>query len=212
MPPRLQSLRVTLSAEVKSLSTSATVPLSYSETFELNSIDLTDHLEDLHLARFGENYIIEVLGKTGEPKADRPVQLALKHREFREPVTLTLKSDATGRVQLGKLADIQQLTATNGLGVSHTWPLPLSQASYPALVHGIVGNTVTLPYTGTAQAPQRNELALFEIRGAAIRADRFQALSLQNGLITITGLEAGDYDLLLKRQGTRVRIRMAVGT
>ena len=54
--------------------------------------------------------MIELLGRTGEPKPDRPVQLALKHRDFKEPVQATLKTDAAGRVNLGPLADIVSVT------------------------------------------------------------------------------------------------------
>src|SRR5260221_9698814 len=51
-----------------------------------------------------------------EPKPDRPVQLAFKHREFRELVRATLKTDAQGRVHLGPLADIVNVSATGPEG------------------------------------------------------------------------------------------------
>ena len=93
-------------------------------TFALNEIDKTDKIEDLHLARFGADWVIELLGRTGEAKPDRPVHLALKHRDFKEPVSVTLKSDPQGRVRLGPLPDIVSVTATGPEGTSHTWPLP----------------------------------------------------------------------------------------
>ena len=36
--------------------------------------------------------MFELLGRTGEARPDRPVQVAVKHREFKEPVRATLKS------------------------------------------------------------------------------------------------------------------------
>ena len=38
--------------------------------------------------------------------------LALKHRDFKQPVDVSLKSDARGRILLGPLNDITNLTAT----------------------------------------------------------------------------------------------------
>ena len=101
VPSRLASLTVSLQAKVKSLSLGKDIELAAAETFALNGISRTDKIEDLHLAKFGDDYVIELLGRTGEAKPDRPVQLTLKHREFREPVNVLLKSDAQGRVKLG---------------------------------------------------------------------------------------------------------------
>src|SRR4029077_13967148 len=90
VPSRLASLNVTLQAKVKSLSQNKTLDLASSDTFTLNEIERTDKTEDLHLAKFGGDYVIELLGRTGEQKADRAVQLALKHRDFRQPVQTVL--------------------------------------------------------------------------------------------------------------------------
>ena len=47
--------------------------LSAGESFALNAIDKTGKVEDLHLVRSGSSYLLELRGKTGEPRADRPV-------------------------------------------------------------------------------------------------------------------------------------------
>src|SRR5262249_13167640 len=60
-------------------------------------------------------------------------------------------------------------------------------------------------------APARAEFALFEMRGATIHADRFDALGIKEGMLELRGLAAGDYDLWLKRAGERLRIRVVDG-
>ena len=110
VPPRTASLHIALTAKVKSLSTGKTIDLATGQSFPLNGIDRSDKTEDLHFAKFGAEYVIELLGRTGEAKADRPVQLAIKHRDFREQVNVTLKTDAKGRLNLGRLTDITSLT------------------------------------------------------------------------------------------------------
>ena len=211
VPPRLASISIALSAKVKALSTQQTVDLSAAQSFALNGIDKTDKIEDLHLAKFGPDWVIELLGRTGEPKPDRPVHLSLKHREFREPVSVTLKTDARGRVLLGSLADIVAVTATGPENTSHTWPLTTDRHTYRQVVHAKAGDTVSLPYLGTAAQPTRDEFALFAVRGETIRADRFDALAVANGMLELRGLAAGDYDLYLKRTGERIRVRVVAG-
>jgi hypothetical protein len=208
VPPRLANISITLTAKVKALSTQQTLDLSASRTFALNGIDVTDKIEDLHLAKFGPDWVVELLGRTGEPKPDRPVRLSLKHREFREPVAVTLKTDGRGRVTLGPLADIAAVTATGPENTSHTWPLTPDRHTYRQIVHAKAGDTINLPYFGAAS---REDVALFAVRGETIRADRFDALAVANGMLELRGLAAGDYDLYLKRTGERVRIRVVAG-
>jgi hypothetical protein len=211
VPPRLASLNLTLHAKVKSLSLNKSLDLADSKLFALNEIDRTDKTEDLYLAKFDTDYVIELLGRTGEPKADRAVRLALKHRDFRQPVQTVLKTDPQGRVRLGALADIASLTATGPEGTAHTWSLPLDRHTYRQLVHAKAGETVALPYLGAATKPARDELALFEMRGDVIQADRFEALGIKDGVLELHKLAAGDYDLWLKPSGERIRIRVVHG-
>ena len=70
---------------------------------------------------------------------------------------------------------------------------------------------IALPYLGLAGKPTQDELALFEMVGDTIRADRFEALAIQDGMLELRGLPAGDYDLWLKRSGERIRIRVVDG-
>ncbi|OWK38438.1 hypothetical protein FRUB_07558 [Fimbriiglobus ruber] len=210
VPARLAALNVTLTAKVKSLATGQPVNLAASQTFALNEIDRTDKIEDLHFARFGDEFVIELLGRTGEAKPDRPVALSLKHRDFKQQVHVTLKSDARGRVVLGPLADIDTVTATGPEGTSHTWSPPTDHHTYAAAAHAKVGEAIAFPYFGS-MPPARSEVALFEVRGDTIRADKFDALAVKDGMLELRGLAAGDYDLWLKRQGERVRVRVTDG-
>jgi hypothetical protein len=211
VPARLAALKIALHAKVKSLSQNKTLDLAAEESFALNLIDKTESTEDLHLARFGADYVIELLGRTGEAKADRAVQFAFKHRDFRQPVQTTLKSDSLGRVRLGVLTDIVSVTATGPEGTAHTWALPFDRHTYRQLVDARAGDVVTLPYLGSAAKPARDELALFEMRGDVVRADRFDALSIKDGMLELRDLAAGDYDLWLKHTGERIRIRVVDG-
>lgn len=211
VPARLHALSITLTAKVKSLSSGKPVDLATSQGFSLNEIDRTDKIEDLHLARFGADYTIELLGRTGEAKMDRPVQLRFKHREFKEEILATLKSDPKGRINLGPLVDIVTVSATGPEGIAHKWTLSTDAHTYRSVMHAKSGDTIVVPFLGTAAKASRDDLALFNVRGDDIRVDQFEALALQEGRVVIKGLAAGDYDLWLKRTGEKIRIRVVDG-
>ena len=211
VPPRLAQLQFSLQAQVQSLSQNKKIDVAATETFQLNGIDPTDKIEDLHFAKISDQYALEIRGKTGEAKADRPVQISLKHRDFTEPVVVMLQTDAAGRIRLGLLPDIVAITATGPNGTSRTWNLLPDRHAYPQTLHGLVGRPLTVPYMGPSAEPARAELSLLERRGDAFLRDRFDALSLRNGLLQIQGLPRGDYDLLLRATGQRIHVRLTSG-
>ncbi|MCA9154156.1 MAG: hypothetical protein KDA38_05190, partial [Planctomycetales bacterium] len=54
-------------------------------------------------------------------------------------------------------------------------------------------------------------VSFLELRGDTFIADRFDALSIDGGILRVAELPPGDYDLLLKRSGARMRIRLTDG-
>jgi hypothetical protein len=211
VPGRLSSLRFSLTAKVKNLSQGRTITLQAGHSVTLNQIDKTDKIEDLHFTNIDGRYVVDLLGRTGEPKADRPVQFSIKHRDFKRPVAVTLESDERGRVLLGPLADIAWVKATTPAGTAHTWNLLSDAHTYHHEVHGVAGQSVRIPYMGAKNAPTRDEISLLELRGGTFLADRFESVSIKNGQLQISNLPRGDYDLLLKQSGERIRLRFAAG-
>ncbi|MBX3400732.1 MAG: hypothetical protein KF873_18515 [Gemmataceae bacterium] len=212
VPARTASIAVQLVSTVKNLATDKSIMMAAGQTFALNGIDATDKIEDLHFAKFGEEYVVELLGRSGEAKPDRAVQVRIKHRDFKEPVNVSLKTDAMGRVKLGSLPDIATVTATGPEGVSHSWTLATNRHTYRQALHAKAGDVVSVPYLGSLAQPSRAELALFEVKGGTIRADKFDSLAIANGRVELRGLAPGDYDLYLKSQNEKVRVRIVEGT
>ena len=211
VPPRLSKIQFALTAKVQNLSQNKKVDLAVGEEFQLNGIDKTEEIKDLHLTNFGGQYVLELLGKNGEPRPHQAVHVTLKHRDFRRPVEVDLQTNEGGQVLLGPLGDVDQLTAAGPVKSPRTWPLRGDRHSFPAVLHAQAGATLEVPYPGAATAPQRAELSLLELRGGQPVADRFDALKLSDGMLLISDLPAGDYDLLLKRVGVRIRIQIAAG-
>jgi len=211
VPQRAVEITFTLRAKVHSLTRDEKVDLADSQTFRLNGIDKTEKVHDLHLLRADGGYVLELRGKTGEPRSALPVHLTVKHRAFRDPVHATLRSDENGQVHLGELDDIAHVTARGPAGTQHTWHLPTPEHSYPPAVHARAGETVHVPYMGEAEKPRRDELSLLELRGGTFVADRFEHLAIRDGFVVIGKLPRGDYELLLKDRGVRIAIHVAAG-
>jgi len=211
VPARLRALAVTLTAKVRNLSSAKQIDLSASQSFTLNTIEQTDKVEDLHFAKFGNDYVIELLGRSGEAKPDRPVQLQFKHREFKELIQSTLKTDVQGRINLGPLVDIVTVHAHGPEGIDHAWNIAADRHTYRQVIHAQPHEAVSLPYLGTEAKPTHEEFALFEVLGNTIRSDKFDALTIKDGMLELNGLSAGDYELHQKRTGGRIRIRVADG-
>ena len=211
VPQRLSQIRFELKAKVQNLSQNKKLDLAVQEAFTLNQIDQTEKVEGLHLLRVAGDYVVDLLGKTGEAKADRPVRFTLKHRDFREPVQVTLQTDPQGRVRLGPLADIVSVTATGPEDVAQTWTLARDQHTYHQTLHGTEGQPLEVPYQGNGKKTARDQVSLLELRADSFVVDRFEALAIDGGMLRIAKLPRGDYDLWLKRDNQRTRIRIAAG-
>ncbi|MCI0703870.1 MAG: hypothetical protein L0241_22665, partial [Planctomycetia bacterium] len=112
---------------------------------------------------------------------------------------------------LGWLTDIMSVTATNPEGITHSWNLLSDRHTYRQLIHANAGDSIMVPYLGTKAIPSRDEVALFEVRGETIRADKFDSIVIGKGMLELRKLPPGDYDLWLKRSGEKIRIRVADG-
>ena len=225
VPARLSSLTFTLSAQIKKHSEGGRqIDLSASDTITLNGLDRTDKIESLNLAKTNGTYVLELRGKTGEAKPSRPIQISMKHRDFRLMHQVTLKTDATGRITLGPMTDIVAVTAVNPENSPQTWNLRADQHTWPLVVHGQVGTTISVPFLNRGglnldvvppkaneSKATREELSLLEVRNGVFVADRFEHLSLKNGFVVLSKLTPGDFDLFLKSSGTQIRVRVTEG-
>ncbi len=211
VPQRLVRIHFALSAKITQFITGTKTDVVATDAFSLNGIDRTEKMEDFHLLKSEDKYILELRGRTGEPSASRPVALALQHRDFRDAVNVVLKTDPQGRIALDTLSGIRSFTARGPEGTAHTWSLLGDRHTYARTVHGRVGDPITLPYLGSKQEVSRGELSLLQLSGGTFGVDRFDHLSLKEGLVVIAGLPAGDYDLLLKATATHVALRVTDG-
>src|SRR6185369_13059171 len=150
--------------------------------------------EALYLAHTAGGWVVSALGKTGEPRAHRPVTIGLLHRWAWTQVNCELATDEQGRAVLGPLPGARRITATLG-GLTQTWELD-DPPPRPLPRHVIAGSDVIvhLPASRTAQ-DVLHRASLVELR-ANVPARHAQAtFEPLAGAIAIRGLPAGEYQL-----------------
>ena len=208
VPEDLAQLNFTLKAKVQNLSQNKKIDLARAEQYTLNKIDTTEKVEDLHLSYVDGGYVLRLLGKTGEPRADRPVHLELKHRDFREKVHVVMQTDAKGTISLGVLRGIDSATAKGPEGTAHIWNPSRDRQAYPNTLHAPAGRPIDIPYLGKEKEAARDEVSLLETRGQTFCKDWFRSAEIKDGFLRITKLPPGDYDLLLKGPNAHLQLRV----
>ncbi len=212
VPERLASVSVELRAKIGKISAGGgRQDLVTARDFEVNSIDRTEHIADAHLSRIDGVWVLEVLGKTGEALPDRAVRVRLKHRDFTQLQEFPLKTDQQGRVALTTLSGHERIEVSGDGLPPRSWDLARYQGfnRLPASINAKVGEPVRVPVTfAGGEALDPADFALLETRSGAFVADVFAKAVLRDGLLEITGLTAGDYELFLRRTGERVVVRV----
>jgi hypothetical protein len=208
VPERLASLRVTLRGKLKNLAGDDVQLAGGTNTFAVNGIDATPMTSGVLLLPTRDGYVLEARGKDGEPKAGIPCALEVAHRDYRETVKVTLQTDERGRIQLGTLPDVASVRVSSAAGFAGLFPLrDAVDSTLPASLQAAFGETLRLPYAGTAPAPTRAEFSLL-----GTERDEFSHLAIADGLLELRGLEPGDYQLLLHERGAEIPVRITRGT
>lgn len=149
-----------------------------------------------------------MLGKNGEPQDDVTVRFIFAHMYMNKRFESgNLLTDTEGRITLGPLNGVYQLTATansvNGQQ-SMNWTLSTKQeiVSYPTMINILEGESVEIPFTGTRFDENTFALIRTSNQSTVISNNFKNAKFLKkdgfiNGNIQISGLPAGTYDIKL---------------
>jgi hypothetical protein len=191
--------------------------LSSSRSYAINAIDQSSSIRSLYLEHSAEGYRIEVRGKNGELCPHVVVRIGAQHRGLASPKHRTLQANAAGTITLGALDEIRWLEADLEGAPTARWELsgPRAQA-LPSHVNAIAGEVLELPWPGE-RTFTRQDFALFGLRAEGGRPsedrtqDRFDAISVAEGLLRIEGLKPGWYRLYFKGSARYHQIFVADG-
>ena len=177
VPADLLKLTLTLRGTVTPATGGDPLKLSDEATYQINS--------DLKLARVGTaffsptatGHLLEVRGRNGEPLPSRAVTLTCNRFDYKPHVTLQLRTDSNGRIDLGKLDTIDYLEAT-GPDIAETLYGPQSRLlDYTSSLQLPALSEIRLPLEKPAAAPDHLELSLLETIDKQPVRDHFDKLS-----------------------------------
>jgi hypothetical protein len=210
VPDRLAELTATLRGKVELLTKGGEKQeLSATRTWTVNGIDKTEATHDGHLSRFGDNYVFELLGKNGEPVADQQVVFSLRRQGFTHHETIPLRTDDRGRVALGSLEGIRNVQTQLPNGRKNAWDLEDFARTWPEVIHAPAGEVIRVPWD---DALTPGAVSLLELRGGVFVADRMPAVKRVGAFLELTGLEPGDYSLVLRQFATQaIHLRITAG-
>ncbi|MCB9896749.1 MAG: hypothetical protein H6825_01970 [Planctomycetes bacterium] len=215
VPEGLVQLSVSLGGKVQRMVDGEPVALvSSEETFPVNGIDRGPRTSQRLLSRTALGWTLDVLGKNGEPLADRAQRLVLQPRDFTDAVEVSLKTDARGRVTLGALDEIESLRVRDDGSDGDLWTLDREHATHPRRLQGVATRPlrVTLPpRDGRMPKLDRSLASLIELRDGEYHTDRFQHLALVDGMLELRDLPAGDYLLVLHGDREHIDVRITAG-
>ena len=208
VPDRLTNLTATLRVKVKVASQGGkTIELTDSRTFRVNEVLRGDLVGDLYLSMIDNRYRVEFLGRNAEPLGGQNLNVTFTHRNFKNQRSVTLKTIESGGVDLGPLAEISEIRVQGPGGQARFWTLYDDRRDHQGLITASSDQELKIPFIGSLK---REEVALFSAQKQGFVLDEFKRLKLNDGFLTAK-LPAGDYQLLLKASGQRIKILVGDG-
>ncbi|MGC4017212.1 MAG: hypothetical protein QM755_22270 [Luteolibacter sp.] len=190
VPPDARDISLRLTAKVAPATGGDPVELSATREFPINPLLDTEKTGTALLSLTTRGYRLDVRGRNGEPLASRAVQVAFTHRGYEKPVTVPLRTNGEGRIELGNLTDIKTLVVTgNDLGDTTLAPESLTQSSpySPSPVVMAPGGSFRLPMAVEAGKVDRLRFRLVRRMQNMIVEDASDHLAIEPGVLVARG-------------------------
>jgi len=111
VPPNLSSILVTVSTNVKVISSGEKKQFSESQDFQIENHHKDYSLCEQYLRNVGGVYEYILKGKNGEPLQNVPISFSISHKYLHSPREVTLRTNAAGVILLGPLKNVATVTA-----------------------------------------------------------------------------------------------------
>ena len=109
IPPKLKSVKFIISGDIEYKSFTYKENLSFSNEYKFKR---GGNYDILFKKNENDNYIVNILGRNGEPKTNHQINLKLYHKyqSVNNGNSILLETDEEGKINLGKLKDIKNYT------------------------------------------------------------------------------------------------------
>lgn len=201
VPADLLSLTLTASATVDSKTSDQPLTLRQSQRYTLNGALLSAEIGTALFSGTTDGYRLELRGRNGEALPQRPITLALLHRDFQNVIELRLRTDEAGRIELGPLKDIGKVVASSSSISATPFCPPTRQIEVPRRYTITPDRELRIPMTRPAAAIDPARITLHRIAdGSDARADCIEdlgsRLTVKDSHLVIRQLRPGHYRLV----------------
>lgn len=210
-PEKLNAISFALRGRVENLSQGRKDELKVARRYTLNGIDSTEKTQAFFVRRENDEYVVELLGKTGEPCADRVINIEISHRMIQRNISGTLQTDEKGRIFLGRLEEVESVRLNGPDNLIYDFVPALDQNNLSDTICTQAGQEIRVPFSGGVDQKISDLCCLYEIRNGVPVKDCRPGVKLEPGFYVIKTLPAGDYEMYLKRQQQKIQIKVADG-
>lgn len=203
VPDRLASIEVSVSAKIED--GRKTHSLADKHAIAINQIEKSDRIDDLHLVKVGDTYLLQLLGKTGETRPHRPIRVELRHRLFTDPVRVSLATDENGTISLPSLDDITSIKASGPGTQQKAWPIIADRRTATRTLHAVEGDSIQIPHM-RGDRLKAGDLSLYEVRGGIFASNASNKVRVGDQFVELNNLKSGNYSLKLDRTVYRIRV------
>ena len=216
IPENVRSITVNLNSEVQIPGKKEPTKLTASTSMQVNETSDTHLLAQPFLALTPEGWTVELLGRNGEPMPKRALTFDFDRYGFFNTVEQTLRTDAKGKIHLGKLEGIEFIyIAGTEFSTEYSSSLIKTDSSYSASYHTQVGETIEIlpPFPmDLKNLPHYACLYSYSSDDEKSPVQNMEKhLSAANDKILIKGLAAGNYALKFAFFKEPLEIRVVEG-
>lgn len=113
-----------LKAKIKNLDSNSLQSIDANHTIRYNpAVNRPGVPTSIHLKRSANQYALHAFGKNGELKKDHEITLGFKHAFVSRTISVLLKTNDQGFIDLGELENIQYIGYSGHMGTYKQWQL-----------------------------------------------------------------------------------------
>jgi len=217
IPAKLAKIAIQVKGQITPINKKDPVDYTSTHQVPVDTMPSSNTFCSLYLRYSKEGYQVLVLGKNGEPKPGITLQLSFQNKYLSQALIQSLKTDAEGRVSLGKLEEISSFTAeVQALGdiksLKRSWNINSQKtANYPTRVCICKGDELALPLPSNEL--NRHKITFTQVlQNGIVVQNALKLLKIDKQRLIISGLNEGFYILHLKDLGKKITIVVLKGS
>lgn len=196
VPDNCRQVTASLDVEFARTTNGQTQTLSASKTWPVATFIDTSHINDVHLTRSDENWVLEVRGRNGEAIRGAPLELAFTTTISGETISTQVQTNDLGQATFRADSHLSALTATLDGGVVRSWPLHHDLIATESRIFATTEDAIRVALVRQNEdANSLMHLRLVELRSDREFSDLSDRIKLEDGFAAIGKLEPGTYYL-----------------